>query len=168
MQAGASLFDSLSSQPDDSVTMGPTGGTTGGLPDMSTDNSMGTAGLDSPSTVSLEGIQEGMKVVDANGDDIGKVDYVKLGDPQAATTAGEMGTGTDTILAGATAVLGGDAEPDVPEPFRSELLREGFIKVDGKGWFDTDRYLRASDIAGVSDDSVQLRIAKEAVPGKNM
>src|SRR3712207_8107999 len=28
-------------------------------------------------------VQEGMRVVDAAGDDVGKVDYVKMGDPSA-------------------------------------------------------------------------------------
>ncbi|MDQ3167175.1 MAG: hypothetical protein M3P94_00840 [Chloroflexota bacterium] len=168
MQAGASVFDSAASRPDSSVTTGKTGGMSSGgsIDAMSNDNTR-SGGMDSASSELLSRVQEKMKVVDANGDDIGKIDYVAMGDPQAVTTAGQEDMATDTIVGGAAQVFGGGTEPDVPEPFRSELLREGFIKIDGKGWFDTDRYLRASDIADVTADEVRLRVAKESLPGEN-
>ena len=168
MQAGASVFDSASSQPDSSVTTGDTGGMSsgGGISGMSNDNT-GSGGMDSSSSNVLSRVQEKMKVVDANGDDIGKVDYVAMGDPQAVTTAGQEDMAPDSITGNVAQVFGGGTEPDVPEPFRSELLREGFIKVDGKGWFGSDHYLRASDIADVTGDGVRLRVTKDALPGGN-
>ena len=36
----------------------------------------------------LEQITEGMQVVDAAGEELGKVEFISMGDPQAATTAG--------------------------------------------------------------------------------
>ena len=168
MQAGASLFDSASSEPDPSVTTGRVGGVSPGasIDAMSNDNTR-SGGMDSPSTDLLSRIQEKMKVVDVNGDEIGKVDAVMMGDPQAVTTAGQEDMGTGSLVSAAAQAFGGGSEPDVPEPFRSELLREGFIKVDGKGWLDTDRYLRASDIADVTADEVRLRVAKESLRGES-
>jgi hypothetical protein len=131
---------------------------------MSVDNTTPGIGHEVPSNQLLSRIREGMKVVDANGDDVGKVEYLQMGDPQAITTEGEVYQGDNTLVEDAARAFGADPEPDVPEPFRSELLREGFVKVDGPGWFGTDRYLRAADIADIADDTVCLRVAKEALP----
>src|SRR5207249_1306676 len=40
----------------------------------------------------IERVQEGMRVIDANGDDIGSVEHLKMGDPEALTTAGNEPT----------------------------------------------------------------------------
>ena len=101
-------------------------------------------------------VREGMTVVDAAGNELGKVDYVKMGDPSAMTTMGEeMDTG---------GLLGGDDEPDVEDPFRSELIRVGFIKVGGSGLFGRARYAPADQIASVEGDTVRLSIDKNALP----
>ncbi len=49
-----------------------------------------------------------------------------------------------------------EREPDVPEPLRSQLLRTGFIKVDGSGLADADRYIGADRISEVSGATVRL------------
>src|SRR5947209_4632952 len=92
----------------------------------------------------IERVYEGMKVVDAVGREIGKVSYVQMGDPEAATTQGNrpMRTGLlgDIAQAISPAV---EPEPEVAEPLWSELTRLGFIKVDGPGLFEAERYVRA-------------------------
>ena len=151
--------------------------------DMSTDNTASGRAASGTAQAGIIGmVRDKMKVVDANGEDLGKVEYIKLGDPQAATTAGQglgagtgtgagvlgaAGSGTNAVSDGAaTPLLGGDSylgdlEPNVDEPLRSELLRSGFIKIDGKGWIDTDRYVPADQIASVANDTVMLSVTKE-------
>ena len=100
-------------------------------------------------------VREGMTVVDAAGEKLGSVDHVKMGDPGAATV------GADRPAPGLVDVFLGGGEPDVPEPFRSRLLRLGYVKIDGTGWIDTDRYVTADLIGGVSGDTVRLTVDKE-------
>jgi len=127
-------------------------------------------------------VREGMTVVDANGDELGKVAFVKMGDPEAVTTAGQgLGAGVDDdVVVGAPAgsasttsgagvveglggIFGGGAEPDLPESIRNQMVRVGFIKVDGKGWFDTDYYASADQVAGVAGDTVRLGVSRDAL-----
>ena len=132
-------------------------------------------------TGAMSQVTEGMRVVDANGDDLGQVDYVKMGDPQAVTTMGEDVGDAGTFGAGGVAgggatggsggagsglvgggFVGGDGgEPNVDDPLRSQLVRTGFIKVGGSGWFGKDRYVSADAVAGVSGDTVQLNLTKD-------
>jgi len=107
-------------------------------------------------------VREGMTVVDANGERIGPVEYVQMGDPEAVTTAGE-GPEPSWPIALGDALVDKFDEPDVPEPLRSQLLRYGFIKIDGPGpdFFDTDLYVRADAITEVSGDTVKLSVRKE-------
>lgn len=128
-------------------------------------------------------VHKGMKVVDAAGDEIGKVSEIKMGDPQAITDTGEWaeGTGWDIGLFGqqtepgttaeaADPTIGGAsggriAEPAVPAEIAARLIREGYIKIDGKGWFfDTDRYAPAWVIQSVTGDTVHLSVDKDKLP----
>ncbi|CAA9559464.1 MAG: hypothetical protein AVDCRST_MAG19-1687 [uncultured Thermomicrobiales bacterium] len=40
-------------------------------------------------------------------------------------------------------------EAEMPKPAPGRLLRFGFVKIDGKGWFDTDGFAGA-DVIGAS------------------
>jgi hypothetical protein len=111
-------------------------------------------------TPPIERIQEGMKVIDLNGDDLGKVEYIQMGDPQAATTEGNDLPEPGLLGRVAIAFAGDEREPEVHEPLRSQLLRIGFIKVDGGGLLAEDRYVRSDQIARVSGDTVTLSISK--------
>jgi hypothetical protein len=111
---------------------------------------------DSSASRIINQVQEGMRVVDANGEELGRVDHLRMGDPEAATV--------DTAQPGDEGLLGaffGDAEPDVPEPLRSRLLRSGYVKIDGKGWLGTDRYVTADAIGNVAGETVTLTIGKD-------
>ena len=77
-------------------------------------------------------VHEGMHVVDSSGKDIGRVESVSMGDPQAATTAGNEERGRPGALGAVADAFGSEREPDVPEPLRSRLVREGYIKVDAE------------------------------------
>jgi hypothetical protein len=122
-------------------------------------------GSEDPTTHQLRDVREGMEVVDAAGDRLGKVAAVRMGDPEAATTQGNepaTGQGLLGILAGAT---GSPLEqPDLPEPQRSQYLRVGFIKVSGHGPFAADHYVRADLIADVSGETVKLAVRRDEAP----
>lgn len=105
----------------------------------------------------IERVVEGMKVIDADGKDIGRVEFVKMGDPEATTTEGNE----PTVSAGYIPLTDDADEPEVPQPLRSDLLRVGFVKVDGPGLFDHDRYFRADVIQDVDGDVVRLRLPEE-------
>jgi hypothetical protein len=136
----------------------PAAGAADPIPTMSPDNT-GAAGplADPVESRIINQIQEGMRVVDVNGEDLGKVDHIKMGDPDAATVERDVYGGPGDLIA----AFVGEGEPDVPEPLRSRLLRHGYVKIDGKGWIDTDRYVTADAIGGVSGDTVTLTVNKD-------
>ncbi len=113
----------------------------------------------------IERVREGMEVVDAQGQRIGTVEAVNMGDPQAATTQGnEVQTTPGLVGATARAFSGDLPEPEVPEPLRSRLIRIGYIKVDGPNLFDTDRYVRADQIVDVAGNRVVVGELKSKLP----
>lgn len=170
--------------PAGSRSVGTDVGSSGGdVPSMSTDNTADGAMTDTAATGAITLVREGMTVVDSSGEELGSVDRVQMGDPSAAT-AGGQDAGDDVGVAaapvglagtggsGAGAAGGGVAAPigvfgggdlDLPEAFAEDLLRVGFVKIDGKGWFDRDRYAAADEIAGVSGDTVRLSVGKDAL-----
>src|SRR5688500_16145259 len=110
----------------------------------------------------IERVYEGMRVVDVDGNDIGKVEFVKMGDPEAVTTDGNrIGP-----AAGVTPLDSDYDEPEVPQPMRDRLLRAGFIKVDSANLFDTDRYVQADAIHAVDGDCVRIRTSKDRLPAE--
>jgi hypothetical protein len=134
------------------------------IPTMTTDNTdtafetTGSMMDESAANAVINQVRHGMRVVDVNGEELGKVDDVKMGDPGAATVSPAAQSDPGLIEA-----FLGAGEPDVPEPLRSRLLRFGYVKIDGKGWIDTDRYVTAESIGRVSGDTVTLTVAKERV-----
>jgi hypothetical protein len=108
----------------------------------------------------IESVYKGMKVVDVAGEKVGTVEYVGMGDPGDVTTEGNRPQ--EGILGGLVdAVTGGQPEPDVAGPMRDQLIRDGFIKIDGPGLFHTNRYVRSDHIASVKDDTVTLSVRKD-------
>ena len=156
------------------------GPTTGSI-SASTDN---TGGLIDTTGETLTNVHVGYLVVDANGDEIGKVTDLRSGDTSAVTiddasddsgggdtlplvlpggtgTGGSTGSGAGVGLAGVFAAGGSDgSEPNVAEPAFSRLSRLGFIKIDAKGWFNSDLYAGADQIARVEGETVYLSAAK--------
>ena len=108
----------------------------------------------------IERVREGMRVVDAAGEQVGTVEAVSMGDPEAATTAGKDPRSPGLVAAVVQAVSGEGGEPDVPEPKRSQLVRSGYVKVDGPGLSGTDRYVRSDRIADATGETVTLSVTK--------
>jgi len=132
------------------------------IPSMTSDNTdtaletTGSMMADSAASAVINRVRRGMTVVDANGEELGSIEEVKMGDPGAATVGGDVPADPGLIAA-----FFGGVEPDLPEALRARLLRFGYVKVDGKGWIDTDRYIVADQIGNVSGDTVTLTVAKE-------
>jgi hypothetical protein len=105
-------------------------------------------------------VHEGMHVVDAAGDEVGRVQAVQMGDPEALTTD-RTPPPRDILDAAMRAVGEDEAEPDVPEPLRSRLRRTGYLKIDGPDLLDTDRYVSSQDVRDVSGERVQLKVRKD-------
>ncbi len=108
----------------------------------------------------LNAVHRGMHVVDASGEDIGRVDLIRMGDSEATTTAGNTDM-TPRPLDLVAEALGGENEPDVPEPLRSRLVRAGYLKLDGARLLETDRYVPADKVRDVADDKVRLSVRRD-------
>lgn len=78
----------------------------------------------------IEQVYEGMTVIDQDGKKLGKVEVVKMGDPQALTTQGEELEHDDSLVEQmAISIFGSDM--DFPKSVRDNLLIGGFIKIHG-------------------------------------
>ncbi len=127
----------------------------------------------------LEQVREGMTVIDAQGGALGTVARLQMGDPQAATTAGNEPSTSEAAGAVMAPVAAGDRGPgvvaslwdsdaeglgDVPDVLRRDLRRAGFIQVEGTGLEGANRFIPGDRVAEVSGNSVRLHPAStEAV-----
>lgn len=113
-------------------------------------------------------VKEGMKVVDADGDDVGTVSYVQmaeLNDQDNLASDDTVNVGlfdvTDSDVGGGDRslidVVGGD--DDVTE----RMMRNGYVKIDAAGLFSGDKYVEPYQIAAVEGDTVRLAIDKDDI-----
>ena len=100
-------------------------------------------------------IQDGMDVLDAAGEHIGKVAGIQIGDPAAIDVESVEYRMPGEAFALA---MGAHSEPIVPPPVVGRLLREGYIKIDDKRHFRRDHhyYATADQIASVEANTVRL------------
>lgn len=96
-------------------------------------------------------VRTGMRVIDADGANVGKVKDVLIGDPEAVTTEG--GLGSDDIPGGAAG-----RGPAMPHADRARLLRTGYVVVRSGGIIPRQRFAAADEIAEVHGDVVQLTV----------
>jgi hypothetical protein len=106
-------------------------------------------------------VREGMTVRDVHGQEVGTVEFVRMGDHQA-TAEHLRATDMSNSLTDWLAAAFGDG-PQVPEALRQQLLREGFIRVDGPGLVDTDRFVRSDLIHAVTNNEVRLNVPQAAL-----
>ncbi|MBV9355726.1 MAG: hypothetical protein JO023_09390 [Chloroflexi bacterium] len=116
---------------------------------------------DEATTALMARVHTGMKVFDADGKELGAVDELSMGDPQAATTEGNEVRPSGGVLRDvAEAVSDTREEPDAPEPLRSRLVREGYIKLK-RGVFRSDIYVSGEQIGRVDGDRVTLTVRRD-------
>lgn len=119
----------------------------------------------------LTQVQEGMKVYDRLHHEIGKVEYVKIGDDNPATPESEAAAPStyrerDETLIDNLAEVFVPAD-EVPEEMRDRLMLEGFVRIDSKGLFSSDRYVMPGQIMSVSGDTVTLNVSKDELVKKH-
>nr|WP_199714505.1 hypothetical protein [Micromonospora radicis] len=108
--------------------------------------------MDQQATVSR--VTTGMRVVDAAGIDVGTVDLVQRGDPNAVTVqapTADPGGSLDELIESAAV-----EEPDVPADLAARLLRTGYLKVSTDLVPTGAVYVLADQIATISADEVLL------------
>ncbi|QGQ18811.1 hypothetical protein GC089_05550 [Cellulomonas sp. JZ18] len=108
-------------------------------------------------------VTEGMDVVDAAGERVGTVASVAMGDPGAATGAGQDTGGTGGIVGAVVDAIVGPS--DLPEQERERLLRVGYVRIDARGLFTGSRYAAADEIASVEGGTVHLGVPADRLVG---
>ena len=111
-------------------------------------------------TSAMARVQEGMRVVDAAGEDLGKVEYLQMGDPEAVTSEWQEHRPVDLVGRVIERALPEESEPDVPDPLRTELQRTGYLKIGGHGIGGKARYVSSERVSAVFDDTVRLSVRK--------
>jgi hypothetical protein len=121
--------------------------------------------------VTLETITNGMRVVDHEGNRVGFVADMKMGDPYATTADGQNRRNDQSVgMAGLSVVPPGVALPDdvglsasgadefldVPHEHAVRLLRLGYIKVKRHHLRSNHFFVASDGIDRVDDDTVYL------------
>jgi hypothetical protein len=113
---------------------------------------------------SLRNIQSGMKVFDSNHDEIGKVEFVQFGDDDPETpemearSISDFGDGENTLVDAVSRAFRTDS---VPDELRLRLMHQGFVRIDSKGLFASDRYITPQQIDSVADDELRLNVTRD-------
>lgn len=113
-----------------------------------------------------EQVRVGMKVYDSEGHHIGKVDDLKFPENAIApevevAEVDEVIDDRDETIIDAVAEAFGREE--IPEPLRSQLLRDGYVHLDASGLFAADRYILPEQISGLTDDGIKLNVTRDAL-----
>ncbi|WP_396888546.1 hypothetical protein [Micromonospora craniellae] len=119
-------------------------------------------GIDQQATVSR--VTTGMRVVDAAGLDVGTVDLVQRGDPNAVTVqapTADPGSSLDELIESAAT-----EEPDVPADLAARLLRTGYLKVSTELVPTGAVYVLADQINAVTDGEVRLDVLAADLPSE--
>jgi hypothetical protein len=122
---------------------------------MSTDNTPeGEMYSDTVEGGPISQVQIDDRVVDSTGKEVGRIKFVKMGDPNAATTKGQLPPDPGIFGWGTGYDLG-----DLPEQAQEQLLRVGYIHIDIS--MARDRYAGAGQIARVEGNTVYLKVPED-------
>ena len=114
-------------------------------------------------------IHEGMKVVDRSMHEIGTVETFRATDDDPEGAGGQGAVGVSPALEedrnSLAAVLADVFAPDdeLPREMQEKAMREGFVRVDGRGLFSADRYIFPEHIDRVEGDRLVLNVEKDAL-----
>lgn len=114
---------------------------------------MSIEGISDPGPISH--VREGMRVVDSNGDEVGTVEDVRMGDPEAVTDQGES---TRDV-----GLFSGTEDSGLSEQARHQLARTGYVRVSKSGLLSGSAYAGGDEITRVEDDVVHLSRSKDAL-----
>ena len=103
----------------------------------------------------IEQVREAMHVVAPDGKKIGKVEALKMGDPEAVTSDGQTDPETRGMIG---AVINDFAETSGMASHTAErLLRIGYVKIDRSGLFTGHAYLASDELDRVEGDTLWLK-----------
>lgn len=108
----------------------------------------------------IEQVREGMHVVASDGKKVGKVDDLKMGDPEAITAEGQTDPETGGLIN--TGIAAFAAESRLPHHTAERLLRIGYVKVDKPGLLTGHAYFAADELDRVEDDTLWLKAGSSA------
>ncbi|MHA7288730.1 hypothetical protein ACX80V_03640 [Arthrobacter sp. MDT3-24] len=103
----------------------------------------------------IEQVREGMHVVAPDGKKIGKVQDLKMGDPEAVTADGQTDPETGGIV-GAT-IDDFAASSKLPRHTAERLLRIGYVKVSRSGLFAGHAFLASDELDRVEGGTLWLK-----------
>lgn len=104
----------------------------------------------------LKDVVDGMTVVDAEGQTLGTVTELRMGDAEAATTAGqEDQQRTDVVTTFVRSLLD---DFDLPEQTATRLVRLGYFRIDRP--MARDQFVAADQVDRVEGESVHLSVAE--------
>jgi len=112
-------------------------------------------------------IREGMKVVDREMHEIGTVETFRATDTEPDMTGTTGAAGVSPVLEESEntmgALLADVFAPDegLPREFQEKALRDGFVRLDAKGLFASDRYIFPEHIDRVEGDTLVLNVDKD-------
>jgi hypothetical protein len=116
----------------------------------------------------LSRVKRGMQVYDGANKRVGKVDGVFMGEVTplqndlgkgAATSTPRDNPGTGSIVEDFAKGLAPDDE--VPDVIKERMRREGYITIDGSGFFDHDYFALHDQIGRVDTDKIWLKVRKD-------
>ena len=103
----------------------------------------------------IEQVREGMHVVAPDGKKLGKVEDLKMGDPEAVTSDGQVNPETGGLVG---TVINEFAEASKLSHHTAErLLRIGYVKVDKPGLFAGHAYLASDELDRVEGDTLWVK-----------
>ena len=117
-------------------------------------------GIERQATVSQ--VTTGMRVIDIDGTEVGTVDLVQRGDPNAVTVqapTADPGSSLDELIESTAA-----DEPDVPADLAARLLHSGYLKVSTNLVRTGAVYVLAEQIDAVTDGQVRLDVPARDLP----
>ncbi|WP_229229218.1 hypothetical protein [Sinomonas cyclohexanicum] len=107
----------------------------------------------------LEGVQLGMSVIDAAGEELGTVEFVRAPDLKAAAFEERVASIHGLISLGVGSIVG--VEPKVPPEMALKLFREGYLKVTAPHFWAENYYAAGDAIARVEGRTVYLSLKRQ-------
>ena len=107
----------------------------------------------------LKMIKKDMKVFDNSGEEIGTVEWVHFGEAGGPSATGAASPSTEHVQSDLIETMGkAFKSDDLPQELRERLLMRGFVKMDSKKLFGSDRYVMSDQIAEVDSKGVHLGV----------
>lgn len=103
----------------------------------------------------IDQVSEGMHVLASDGKKIGKVEALKMGDPEAVTSDGQTDPETGGLVN--TVIDGFAATSKLPRHTAERLLRLGYVKVDKSGLLAGHAYFASDELDRVEGDTLWLK-----------